>query len=380
MDFVKGQLIDIIEWRDDTEDTMVYRFEHNNNEIKQGAKLTVRESQVAILVNEGTIADVYGPGLHELTTSNMPIVTTLKSWKYGFESPFKVDVYFVNTKQFTNQKWGTSSPVTMRDKEFGMVRLRGYGIYSFRVSEPSVFLKEVFGTCASYETEDITGHLKNAMVSQLSDTIAESGISLLDMATQYDELSNQGKTKFTPIFSDFGLELVSFFIQNISLPKEVEEMLDTKTKMGILGDMNQYAQFQTAQAIRDAAQNEGGGLAGAGAGIGAGAAIGQMMGGMMTGQSQQNTPQQSSAGTAAAAMMACPKCGAQIPQGSKFCPECGEKTTPPTVQCSKCHAEIPAGAKFCPECGQKQGPSTCPNCHKEVAPDAKFCPECGQSL
>jgi membrane protease subunit (stomatin/prohibitin family) len=280
-DFIRSELIDIIEWTDDNAgSTIVYRFPDEDKEIKNKAQLTVRESQVAVLVNEGKIADVYGPGRYELSTANMPLLTTLKGWKYGFESPFKVDVYFVNTRQFIDQKWGTSNPVTMRDKDFGMVRIRAFGLFSFKVKDAAVFLKEVFGSCASFETGDITGHLKGMMVSGLSDLLAESGVAMLDMSSQYDELSTFGKKKFQPDFDTFGLELKTFRIENISVPKEVEQMIDTKTQMGVLGNMNQYAQFQTAQAIRDAAQNEGGGLAGAGVGLGAGAAMGNMMAGM----------------------------------------------------------------------------------------------------
>lgn len=256
-DFIRSELIDIIEWTDDDAgDVLVYRFPDEDKEIKNKAQLIVRESQVAVFVNEGKIADVYGPGHHELTTANMPILSTLKGWKYGFESPFKVDVYFVNTRQFVNQKWGTQNPVTMRDNDFGMVRIRAFGIYSFKVDDAAKFLREVFGTCATYETGDITGHLRSAMVSELSDLLAESGVPMLDMSTQYNELSAFGLKKFGKLFTAFGLKLKSFKINNISVPKEVEEMIDKKTQMGVLGNMNQYAQFQTAQAIKDAANNE----------------------------------------------------------------------------------------------------------------------------
>lgn len=369
-DFIRSELIDIIEWTDDTAgETIVYKYPDEDKEIKNKAQLIVRESQMAVFVNEGQIADVYGPGRHELQTANMPILSTLKGWKYGFESPFKVDVYFVNTRQFINQKWGTANPVMMRDKDFGMIRVRAFGIYSFKVNDPAVFLKEVFGSCASYETGSITGHLKSAMVSELSDLLAESGVPVLDMSTQYDELSAFGLKKFLSTFSAFGLELKSFKINNISLPPEVEKMIDTKTQMNVLGNMGQYAQFQTAQAIRDAAQNEGGGLAGAGVGLGAGAAMGNMMTGMMQ---QQQTSTQSANNTK------CPKCGAGVRHGAKFCPECGTNMAPPTAKCVSCGADIKQASKFCPECGAKQGPRKCSGCGAELSPKAKFCPECGQ--
>jgi len=368
-DFIRSELIDIIEWTDDTAgDTIVYKYPDEDKEIKNKAQLIVREAQMAVFVNEGKIADVYGPGHHELYTANMPILSTIKGWKYGFESPFKVDVYFVNTRQFINQKWGTSNPVAMRDKDFGLVRIRAFGIYSFKVDDPAVFLREVFGSCASYETGSITGHLKNTMVSGLSDLLAESGIAMLDMSTQYDELSALGKKKFLSLFEGFGLNLKSFKIQNVSVPKEVEAMMDAKTQMGVLGDMGQYAQFQTAQAIRDAAKNEGGGLAGAGVGLGAGAAMGSMMTGMMN---QQVTPQRS------AALVICPKCGANVAAGTKFCPECGADMVPKMVKCTECGADIKKGSKFCAECGATQGKKKCSKCGAVLSGKAKFCPECG---
>ncbi len=369
MNFIKGELIDVIQWTDDAStDTMVWRFPDEDKEIKRGAQLTVRESQAAVFVNEGEIADVFKPGRYELTTANLPILTTLKSWKYGFESPFKAEIYFINTKQFTDQKWGTSNPIMMRDAEFGMLRLRAYGIYSFRVADPVVFLHEVFGTSQKFDTESITGQLKRSMLSGLTDILGEAKIPALDLAASYDELSQLGLNKLQDRFKAFGLEMVSFYFENISLPEEVEKMLDKKTSMGIIGNMNQYAQFQAAEALRDAAQNEGGGFAGAGVGLGAGAAMGQMMGNMF------NQP----AAQPSEPMTACAACGAQVKQGVKFCPECGGSMAPKTVSCIQCGNPLKPGAKFCPECGTKQEQSAaCPNCGTSVKPGVKFCPECG---
>jgi len=369
-DKIKGEFIDIIEWTDDSTDTLVYKYPDRDKAIKRGAQLTVRESQVAILVNEGVIADVYGPGRHELETKNMPILTTLESWKYGFESPFKVDIFFVSTKQFTNEKWGTVHPVPIRDKEFGLIRIRAFGIFAFKIDDAATFLKEVFGTCASFQTEDITGHMKNAMVSQLADMLAESGVPLIDMASQYDELSASGLTGFSKIFSDFGLRLTQFFVQNVSAPKEVEEMMDAKSQMNIVGDMNQYAQFQTAQAIKDAANNPSGGLAGAGVGLGAGAAMGNMMGNAFNNQGGSNS----------APKVLCPHCGASVDQGKKFCPDCGEKMTVEMDACGSCGHRLKKDAKFCPECGAKQGSIACNNCGAKHKAGTKFCAECGEKV
>lgn len=374
--FFKNQFIEVIEWTDSNTNTMVYRFPVHNNEIKMGAELTVRESQVAIFVHEGEIADVFGPGRHLLYTQNMPILTKLRAWKHGFNSPFKAEVYFVNTKQFINQKWGTSNPIMMRDPEFGMIRLRGYGIYSYRVSEPTVFLKEVFGTNASFDTSSIEGQLKKMVLSGLTDLFAESKIPALDLAMYYDELSEQGKTKMLERFKAFGFEITSLYIENLSLPEEVEKMMDKRTSMGVLGNINQYQQFQTAEAIRDAARNEGGGLAGAGAGMGAGAALGNMMANAFQGNQQQPVPP-----TAQPDKVNCPHCQTLNNAGAKFCGECGKALQTPKVPCISCQADIDADAKFCGQCGtQQMSEKTCAKCGNGNAPDAKFCGDCGGSL
>ena len=367
-DFMRNQFIEVIEWTDNTSNTLVYRFPGANNEIKMGASLIVRESQMAVFVNEGVVADVFGPGHHELATRNIPILTKLKSWPQGFNSPFKAEVYFVNTKQFIDQKWGTSNPIMMRDAEFGMIRLRGYGIYSYRVSDPSVFLKELFGTSATFTTDAVEGQLKKMIVSGLSDLFAESKIPALDLASHYDELSKLGRQKMMPRFEAFGFALTSLYIENLSLPEEVEKAMDTRASMGVIGNMGQFQQYQAGQALREAAQNESGGLAGAGAGLGAGAALG----GMMTNAMNQN---QQSAQT-----VACPHCQAQISPTAKFCPECGKAPQPATQACIACHAAIPVNTKFCPECGTNQTEKTCPKCHHVNSPTAKFCAECGETL
>jgi membrane protease subunit (stomatin/prohibitin family) len=346
LNMIKGQLIDVIEWTDNSGKTMVHKYDMNGKEIMMGAQLTVRESQVAIFVNEGEIADVFEPGRYELQTSNMPVLTALKSWKYGFNSPFKADVYFINTKQFLDMKWGTSNPVMMRDAEFGMIRLRAFGIYSFRVSDPVTFLKEVFGTAALFTVEGVEGQIKRTLVSGLSDAIAESKIPALDLAANYDELANYAMQSINPKLAALGLTLCSFIIENISLPEEVEKSMDKRTSMGVLGNLDQYAKYQAAEAIREAANNDGNGMAGMGVGMGAGAAMGQMFA-----QSLGNTAAPAATGKVAGAV--CSACGAAVPAGSKFCPECGAKQNAGAF-CTSCGKEIPAGTKFCPECGAKQ--------------------------
>ena len=345
LDKIKGQLIDVIEWTDNSSKTMVHKYDMNGKEIMMGAQLTVRESQAAIFVNEGELADVFGPGRYELSTSNMPILTALKSWKYGFNSPFKSDVYFVNTKQFLDMKWGTSNPVMMRDTEFGMIRLRAFGIYSFKVSDPAVFLKEVFGTAELFTVDGVEGQIKRTLVSGLSDAIAESKIPALDLAANYEELSTYAMNAINPKLAALGLTLCSFVIENISLPEEVEKSMDKRTSMGVLGNLDQYAKYQAAEAMRDAANN-GNGMAGMGVGMGAGAAMGQMF-------AQSMNPVQQAPSAAPAAGAVCSACGAQITAGSKFCPECGAKQISEAF-CTSCGKQIPAGTKFCPECGAKQ--------------------------
>jgi membrane protease subunit (stomatin/prohibitin family) len=379
-----NQFIEVIEWLDDSGNTMLYRFPVADQEIKNGAKLTVRESQAAVFVFQGQIADVFPPGFYTIDGGNTPILSKLGAWKYGFNSPFKAEVYFVNTKQFTDLKWGTMNPIMMRDADFGMVRLRAFGIYSIRVLDPRAFIKEVAGTNGKFDTEDIEGQLKRTLVSGFTDALGESKIAALDLASNYDELGVFGRKKLNDEFKSFGLELTKFIIENISLPPEVEAAMDKRTSMGVLGDAQRYAQFQAADAMRDAAQNPSGG-AGLGAGLGAGFAVGgamaNAMGGALNPQQQhyQNTQGGAPAGSAT---QKCPKCGAANVADSKFCNDCGAKMEPATgtVPCVKCQAQLPTGAKFCNHCGAKQEKPKCPNCQNEVAADAKFCNECGTKI
>ncbi|HEX3026542.1 MAG TPA: SPFH domain-containing protein [Clostridia bacterium] len=375
LNFVKSQFIEVIEWVDDSQDTMVYRFPVENKEIKMGAKLTVRESQLAIFVNEGKAADVFSPGLYTLETNNLPILTKLRSWPYGFNSPFKAEVYFFNTRQYTDQKWGTENPIMLRDAEFGMLRLRGFGIYSFRISNPLVFLQQISGTNGLFDTQSITGQLKRVIVSGLTDLLGELKIPALDLASNYDEISEQVQAKLSPKFEAMGLTLVSFYVENISLPEEVEKTLDTRTQMGMLGNLQQYAQFQAANSIPDAAKNPGG-LAGAGIGLGAGAVMGSAFMQAFN-QPAQTVVSQKSVET----FVKCPSCGAQVTAGTKFCPECGKPIVPAGVKCVKCGAPLKDGSKFCSECGAAQNVNpVCKNCSKQLEPGAKFCPDCGTKV
>jgi len=276
-DKLKNEFVDIIEWTDDSLNTMVWRFPRYQNEIKYGAQLTVRESQQAVFVNEGQIADVYRPGRHVLDTQNMPILATLKGWKYGFNSPFKAEVYFVNTRNFIDQKWGTKNPIMLRDPEFGPIRLRAFGTYALRITDAGKFIKEIAGTNGHFTTEDVTEQLRNLIITRFTDAIGESKIPVLDLAANYDELSKFITGKVAPEFGEYGLEVTKFLVENISLPPEVEQALDKRSSMGILGNLSAYTQFQAANALEAAAKNPSGG-AGEGIGLGMGFAMAQQMG------------------------------------------------------------------------------------------------------
>ena len=273
---IRGEFIDIIEWLDDSRDTMVWRFPRHDNEIKMGAQLTVRESQVAVFVNEGQVADVFQPGRYRLETNNMPVLSTLQGWKYGFDSPFKAEVYFVNTRLFTDLKWGTQNPVMMRDAEFGVVRLRAFGAYAARVVDPPLFLKELVGTDPRFRTEEVSEYLRQMIVSRLGPALAAAGVPAIDLVTRQTEIAATLAAALTDELAPTGVAIPTFLIENISLPREVEEALDKRTQMGVLGDLDRYTKFQTANAIEDAANNPGGG-AGEGVGLGMGMAVGQQM-------------------------------------------------------------------------------------------------------
>lgn len=256
MDRVRGEFIDIIEWTDDSRDTLVWRFPRFENEIKMGAKLIVRESQAAVFVNQGRIADVFAPGMHELQTGNLPILSTLQGWKYGFHSPFKAEVYFVTTRQFTDLKWGTQNPVTVRDPEFGMVRLRAFGGYAARVTDPGRLITELAGTDPQFRTEEVEEYLRQLIVGRLGTLLASSGIPMLDLAARQAELGDRlAKALTDELAATHGLSIPKFIIENISLPPEVEQAIDARSRMGIIGNVDNYARLQAADAVRDAANN-----------------------------------------------------------------------------------------------------------------------------
>ena len=284
-----AELLDIIEWVDDSSDTMVWRFPRYENEIKYGAQLIVRQAQAAVFVDQGRIADVFPPGRYRLTTDNLPLLTTLLGWKYGFHSPFKAEVYFVNTRNFTNLKWGTSNPVIIRDAEFGPLRLRAYGTYVVRVHDPARFINEIVGTNAHFTVDDVAGQLRNLIVTRFADLVAESGIPLLDLAASYNEISASLAGRLGPEFKEYGLDVTKLLVENIALPPEVEEALDKKSSMGIIGNLDDYLKFQSATAMEAAAKNPGGEAA-AGVGMGMGFAMANQMGKVLAAPQAGQTP------------------------------------------------------------------------------------------
>ncbi|OED49698.1 SPFH domain-containing protein [Leisingera sp. S232] len=276
-DFLKGEFIDVIHWVDDTHDTMVWRFEREGHEIKYGAKLTVREGQAAVFVHEGQLADVFTPGLYMLETNNMPVMTTLQHWDHAFQSPFKSEVYFVDTTRFSDLKWGTKNPIICRDPEFGPVRLRAYGTYTIKVADPARFLTEIVGTDGEFTMDEISYQIRNIIVQEFSRVLAGSGIPVLDMAANTADLGKLVAAEISGTLAEYGLSMPELYIENISLPPAVEEAMDKRTQMGVLGDLGRYTQFSAAEAMTAAAQTPNSGM-GAGMGMGMGLAMAQQMG------------------------------------------------------------------------------------------------------
>jgi membrane protease subunit (stomatin/prohibitin family) len=336
--FLKKQFIDVIDWTEPEDGILAYRYPMQDREIQNGGKLTVRDSQMALFVNEGKVADQFAPGLYTLNTNTLPILTYLKNWDKLFQSPFKSDVYFFSTRQQVNQHWGTPNPITIRDKDFGMIRMRGFGIYSYHVSDPKTFYQKISGTRDQYTAAELEGQLRNTIIGLLTDTFAESKIPFLDLAANQLELGKKIAEQVGPSFTGYGLTLDTFVVENVSLPDELQKVLDQRIEMNMVGNMQQYTQFQAAQSIPIAAANEGGG-AGIGAGLGAGIAMGQAIAGAV--QGGMNPPQGGGAPSGGGAPTGgAPAAGATTAGGTKFCMHCGK--------------QIPRAAGFCPECGQKQ--------------------------
>jgi len=334
-DFISKQWIDVIDWTEPADGILAFRYPMQDREIQNGGKLTVRDSQLAVFVNEGKVADAFAPGLYTLNTNTLPILTYLKNWDKKFQSPFKSDVYFFSTRIQTDQHWGTQNPITIRDKEFGAIRLRGFGIYSYHLAEAKTFYTKISGTRDIYHVTDLEGQLRNTIIAKMTDAFAASQVPFLDMAANQGALAEKISEQLKPAFTDYGLSLDSFVVENLSLPDELQKVLDQRISMNVLGDMGKFTQYQVAQAIPIAAGNEGGGAVGIGAGLGAGVAMGQAMMDAV----KQSTSSSPGGGGAAPAAAGAATSGAASPS-TKFCSECGKP--------------IPRTSKFCPECGKPQ--------------------------
>lgn len=372
MGFFKKQLLSVIEWSDASNDIIVFKYPlTDRDEIMNSSTLVVRESQVAIFVHKGEIADVFGPGTYKLSTENIPFLTKMLSLSTGGNSRIKAEVYFVNTKRFMGLKWGTQNPIMMRDVDFGTIRLRGYGTYAIKVEDPTKFMRECFGTNPIYRVGDIVEQYKSSLIQLLTDVIGESKLSALDLAANYKDLGKMVEKVAKDEFAPLGLKVSNFVIENLSLPEDVEKMLDERTKMGVIADkMGTYTQYKAATAMGDVAKNpNGGGLAGLGVGLGAGANMGEMFS-----QSIRSAKDSQKEVT-----IQCVKCGASMPGKAKFCPECGATQA---LSCPNCGEPVKKGAKFCPNCGEKLKVSgtVCPKCGKHLDPNAKFCPDCGEKI
>jgi membrane protease subunit (stomatin/prohibitin family) len=359
-----AQTLEVIEHHDPTGEEIVYRFpQEGSAEIKLGAQLVVQQAQEAVLFRDGKALDVFGPGRHTLTTQNIPMLTKLLALPFGGTSPFRVAVVYINKRTFLDQKWGTREPVVFRDTELGMVRLRAFGNYAYRVADSQLFINTIVGSQGLYETDRLKDFYRDVIVSRLNDLLGETLKTIFDLARVYDELGTAGKARLAEDFAKYGVDLTDFYINSITPPDEVQEKIDERSAMGAVGDMNTYMQFKAAQAIQDAAQGgggggEGGGAASAGMGLGLGAGFGAMMPGMIA-QSMQQAQQAGGAAPAAGAGVAatsaggfCSDCGHQLGQGAKFCPNCG--TQQAASGCTGCGQPVPEGAKFCPNCGTKQ--------------------------
>jgi membrane protease subunit (stomatin/prohibitin family) len=334
-DFIAKQWIDVIQWTESEDGVLAYRYPMQDMEIQNGGSLTVRESQMAAFVNEGKVADIFGPGLYKLTTQTLPILTYLQNWDKKFQSPFKSDVYFFSTRLQTNQRWGTATPITIRDKDFGMVRLRGYGIYSWHISDAKAFHTKISGTREIYHVADIEGQLRNTIIGRMTDAFAQSNVPFLDMAANQVVLGTKIAEGLNPMFTDLGLTLDSFVVENLSLPDELQKMLDTRVGMNMLGDMNKYTQYQVANSLPIAAANESGGIAGLGVGLGAGLTMANVMTNALRPGENPGAPPApvapspagpaptGSAPVAGAETKFCFNCGKPIARVAKFCPECG---------------------------------------------------------
>jgi len=366
-------LIEIIEWMDPTGEEMIYRIpQEGSADFKMGAQLIVRESQMAIFFKNGHAADSFTEGRHTLTTLNIPILTRMLSFPFGFNSPFRAEAYFVNLKVFTNLKWGTKHPVTFKDSKLGLIRLRGHGAFTMRIKEPNLFLNSLVGRQAKYTTDDIQSYLRDVIIARLNDMLGEKLDSILDLPAIYTELAEEFKSVVHNEFEKYGLELVDFYIASITPPDEVSKMIDQRSGLEAVGDLDKFLKFEMARGLGATS-----GMAGAGAGVGVAAGVGMMMPGVM---SSVFAPEQKDLKRESISTVTCPKCHADTPEQSRFCYRCGYQMVTQNL-CPSCSEQLPTEANFCMHCGYRLDTKpSCPHCGTELIPGSKFCGECGKAI
>lgn len=366
-------LIEIIEWMDPSGDEMIYRIpQEGSADFKIGAQLIVRDSQTAIFFKSGHAADTFTTGRHTLTTMNLPILTRLAAFPFGFNSPFRAEVYFVNLKVFTDLKWGTKHPVTFKDNKLGLIRLRGHGAFTMRIENPILFLNSIVGRQSRFTTDDIQSYLRDVIIARLNDLLGEKLDTILDLPAIYTELAEDFKEIVRNEFDKYGLELVDFYISSITPPEDVSKMIDQRSGMEAVGDLDKFLKFEMAKGL-----GAPGGPAGAGAGMGMAAGVGLMLPGVM---SNVFKPEQTDLRREPVATVTCPKCHADTPEQSRYCYRCGHMMVKQN-QCPSCGQDLPTEANFCLHCGFKlDAELSCPHCGASLIAGSKFCGECGKKV